>query len=92
MSTAPTLAEIEAARARIAPHLPVTPVSHATMLSEELGKHITIKWDNKFRTGSFKERGALNFLLNLDQAARAKGICTASAGNHALGVSYHAQR
>lgn len=92
MSTAPTLAEIEAARARIAPHLPVTPVSHATLLSEELGKHITIKWDNKFRTGSFKERGALNFLLNLDQAARAKGICTASAGNHALGVSYHAQR
>ena len=92
MSTAPTLAEIEAARARIAPHLPVTPVSHATLLSEELGKHITIKWDNKFRTGSFKERGALNFLLNLGQAARAKGICTASAGNHALGVSYHAQR
>lgn len=92
MSTILTLTEFEAARARLAPHLPVTPVSHATLLSEELGKQITIKWDNKFRTGSFKERGALNFLLSLDDAARTKGVCTASAGNHALGVSYHAQR
>lgn len=92
MSTSPTLAEIEAAQARIAPHLPVTPVTHATLLSEELGKTIRIKWDNKFRTGSFKERGALNFLLSLDPAVRAKGVCTASAGNHALGVSYHCSR
>lgn len=92
MSTSPTLAEIEAAQARIAPHLPVTPVSRATLLSEELGKTIHIKWDNKFRTGSFKERGALNFLLSLDPAVRAKGVCTASAGNHALGVSYHCSR
>jgi threonine dehydratase len=92
MSTSPTLAEIEAAQARIAPHLPVTPVTHATLLSEELGKTIHIKWDNKFRTGSFKERGALNFLLSLDPAVRAKGVCTASAGNHALGVSYHCSR
>lgn len=92
MGTSPTLAEIEAAKERLAPHLPVTPVSHAVSISEILGKHITIKWDNKLRTGSFKERGALNFLLCLDPAIRERGVCTASAGNHALGVSYHCQR
>lgn len=92
MATYPTLAEIEAARERLAPHLPITPVSHAVSMSEVLDKSITIKWDNKLRTGSFKERGALNFLLSLDPAVRARGVCTASAGNHALGVSYHSQR
>ena len=92
MVTSPTLAEIEAAKERLSPHLPVTPVSHAVSISEALGKHITIKWDNKLRTGSFKERGALNFLLSLDPSLRERGVCTASAGNHALGVSYHCQR
>jgi threonine dehydratase len=92
MGTSPTLAEIEAAKERLAPHLPVTPVSHAVSISEILGKHITIKWDSKLRTGSFKERGALNFLLRLDPNVRERGVCTASAGNHALGVSYHCQR
>jgi len=92
MSTFPTLADVEAARERLAPHLSVTPVSHAVSISEALGKQITIKWDSKLRTGSFKERGALNFLLSLDPAVRERGVCTASAGNHALGVSYHAQR
>ena len=92
MGKSPTLAEVEAARERLAPHLPVTPVSHAPSISEALGKHVTIKWDNKLRTGSFKERGALNFLLSLDPSVRERGVCTASAGNHALGVSYHSQR
>jgi threonine dehydratase len=92
MSTFPPLADIEAAKERLAAHLPVTPVSHAVSISEVLGKHITIKWDNKFRTGSFKERGALNFLLSLEPSIRERGVCTASAGNHALGVSFHAQR
>jgi threonine dehydratase len=92
MGAFPTLVEIEAAKERLAAHLPVTPVSHAASISEALGKHIAIKWDNKFRTGSFKERGALNFLLSLDPAIRQRGVCTASAGNHALGVSFHSQR
>jgi threonine dehydratase len=92
MGASPNLADIEAAKERLSAHLPVTPVSHAVSISEVLGKYITIKWDNKFRTGSFKERGALNFLLSLDPAVRERGVCTASAGNHALGVSYHCQR
>jgi threonine dehydratase len=92
MTTPPTIAQAEAARKRLSEHLPVTPTSHALSISETLGKQITIKWDNKLRTGSFKERGALNFLLSLDPEVRARGVCTASAGNHALGVSYHSQR
>lgn len=92
MTTAPTLSEIEAARERLRPHLPVTPVSAALSISEKINKRLHIKWDNKLRTGSFKERGALNFLLRLPPEVQRRGVCTASAGNHALGVSYHAQR
>jgi threonine dehydratase len=92
MTTPPTISQAEAARERLSAHLPITPTSHALSISETLGKQITIKWDNKLRTGSFKERGALNFLLSLDPKVRARGVCTASAGNHALGVSYHSQR
>ncbi len=92
MSSLPKLSDFEAARARLAPHLPVTPVSQALSLSEELGRDVYLKWDNKLRTGSFKERGALNFLLSMDKKALSQGVCTASAGNHALGLSFHAQR
>ena len=92
MSPLPQLSDIEAARTRLAPYLQVTPLTRAASLSEELQRDIFLKWDNKLRTGSFKERGALNFLLSLDKAALARGVCTASAGNHALGLSFHAQR
>ena len=65
-----TLSDIEAARGRIAPYLPVTPVTTALGLSEEFNRTIYCKWDHKLRTGAFKERGALNFLLNLDISAQ----------------------
>lgn len=92
MNTLPTLADIEAARARLASHLPVTPVTKALTISDELKRTVYLKWDNKLRTGAFKERGALNYLLCLDATTRARGVCAASAGNHALGLSYHASR
>lgn len=92
MSKAPTLADIQAAQARLAAFLPVTPVTDALGLSDEFKLALRCKWDNRFRTGSFKERGALNFLLSLDAAQRARGVCAASAGNHALALSFHAQR
>lgn len=91
-SLAPLVAQIESARVRIAPYLPVTPLTHALSLSDELKRSIHIKWDNKLRTGSFKERGALNFLLSLDPGQLERGVCAASAGNHALALSYHAHR
>jgi threonine dehydratase len=91
-SLAPLLAQIESARARISPYLPVTPLTHAGSLSDHCNRRIHIKWDNKMRTGSFKERGALNFLLSLTPAQLERGVCAASAGNHALALSYHAHR
>jgi threonine dehydratase len=76
----------------IGPTLPATPLVRSTGFSDFLLKDVYIKWDNKFTTGSFKERGALNFLLKLDADKRAKGVCAASAGNHALALSYHSSR
>lgn len=82
---------IESAWGRIRAALPVTPLTHSPALSEMLGREIFIKWENRHRTGSFKERGAVNFLaLHASEAAR--GVCAASAGNHALALSYHAAR
>ena len=83
---------IKAARAILAQHVPITPLTKAHGLSEQFCRTILCKWDNKLRTGSFKERGALYFLLGLSDEERQRGVCAASAGNHALAVSFHAQR
>jgi threonine dehydratase len=80
------------AQKALSEHLPITPLSEAFGLSEQLCRTIFCKWDNKLCTGSFKERGALYFLLGLNAEARKRGVCAASAGNHALAVSFHAQR
>jgi len=53
-------------------------------------QQVYLKLDNLQRTGSFKERGALNKLLSLSTEERAQGVIAASAGNHAQGVAYHA--
>ena len=88
----PTLSDIEAARRKLSPFLPVTPLTQASGLSAELGREIFCKWDNQLRSGAFKERGALFFLLNLTPEQLSRGVCAASAGNHALALSMHAQR
>ncbi len=72
--------------------LPITPLTYAHELSDQLGRDIYFKWDNKFRTGSFKERGAVNRIAHLAKQERVPGICAASAGNHALALSHHAAR
>lgn len=92
MTYFPSLEDLEAARARIAPYLSVTPVTKGITLSEDLNRNVYLKWDNKLRTGAFKERGALNFLLSMPEEALQRGVVAASAGNHALGLSSHAQR
>ncbi len=91
-SRAPSLHDIEAARGRLSPYLSSTPISLSPGLSELVDRTVHIKWDNKFRTGSFKERGALNFLLRLPEEQLRRGVCAASAGNHALALSFHAKR
>lgn len=84
-----TLSEIRAARRRIAGGVIVTPCPESIPLSEIVGARIYCKLENFQRTGSFKERGARNALLQLDPARRRRGVVAASAGNHALGLAYH---
>jgi threonine dehydratase len=69
-----------------------TPTIAAPALSELAGAEIHLKLETVHRTGSFKERGALNKLLRLDVSQRRAGVVAMSAGNHAQGVAYHARR
>jgi len=83
------LADIVAARDRIADGVAVTPCPYSSRLSELTGCTIFCKLDYLHPTGSFKERGARNALLLLDGASRSRGVIAASAGNHALALCYH---
>lgn len=86
-----TLAMIRTAARRIADGVVVTPCLESIPLSELTGARVFCKLDNEQRTGSFKERGARNALLQLPPAQRRRGVIAASAGNHALGLAYHGQ-
>lgn len=83
------LSDIRAARRRIASGVIRTPCTDSIPLSEITGSRVACKLDNFQRTGSFKERGARNALLRLSAAQRRRGVVSASAGNHALGLAYH---
>ena len=89
MTAAVTLADVRAARERIAGGILHTPCPESLPLSELTGLRIFCKLDLMQRTGSFKERGARNALLLLDEPQRRRGVVAASAGNHALGLAYH---
>ena len=86
------LAAVEAAAARIEGQVLRTPCRRSHTLSEILDTAIWLKFENQQYTASFKERGALNRLLDLTAAERAAGVIAMSAGNHAQGVAYHARR
>lgn len=87
-----TLADVEAAAARIAGAVAATPFLLSQTLSRKLGAEVWLKFENLQFTASFKERGALNKLLSLTPEERDRGVIAASAGNHAQGVAYHAGR
>jgi threonine dehydratase len=89
--TAPTLADVEAARARIAGHARVTPVYGSETLSRRSGRKVWLKAENLQRTGSFKVRGAVNKMSLLGDAERAAGVIAASAGNHGQAVAWAAR-
>ena len=84
-----SLADVEAARERIAGGIYVSPCVESIPLSQLTGAHVFCKLDYLQRTGSFKERGARNALLLLNDEQRKRGVIAASAGNHAQGVAYH---
>ncbi len=69
-----------------------TPVVHAARLSLHLGIDLYLKLENLQHTNAFKARGALNKLLTLDPTQRKNGVIACSAGNHAQGVAFHAQK
>jgi len=79
------------AKRRIDSHIVHTPFLQSTVLSADLGLDVWFKLENLQATGSFKARGALNTLLTLSESDKARGVITASAGNHAQGVCYAAR-
>ena len=87
-----TIADVHAAHARIADAIVRTPTLISRTLSELTGATVYLKFENLQFTAAYKERGALNTLLLLSDAAKAKGVIAASAGNHAQGLAYHAHR
>ncbi|MET0249581.1 MAG: threonine ammonia-lyase [Sphingobium sp.] len=87
-----TVDDILAARARITGAIVRTPTLVSQTFSEMLGCQVYLKFENLQFTAAYKERGALNRLLTLDEEARAKGVIAASAGNHAQGLAYHGKR
>jgi threonine dehydratase len=87
-----TLQDIEAAMTRIRGSIPVTPLVLSEWFSNLTGSSVYFKLENLQFTGSFKERGALNRILTMTPEERERGVITASAGNHAQAVAYHAVR
>lgn len=87
-----SLADVRAAAARIAGAVVHTPCLRSETLSRIARADIWVKFENLQFTASFKERGALNTLLQLGDEERRRGVIAMSAGNHAQGVAYHAGR
>jgi threonine dehydratase len=92
MSLPITLADIEAAAERIKGAVVRTPTMLSRILSERTGATVYVKFENLQHTGAYKERGALNKLLLMDEDRRARGVIAASAGNHSQAVAFHASR
>ena len=87
-----TLQDVQGAAARIAGAVVRTPCLRSETLSRIAKADVWVKFENLQFTASFKERGALNTLLQLTPDERKRGVIAMSAGNHAQGVAYHAGR
>ena len=87
MTAIPATADVMAAQKRIAPYAVRTPLVESPILGERIGGKVFLKLELMQRTGSFKFRGALNRILLIPEAERAKGVVAFSSGNHAQGVA-----
>ena len=87
-----TLQDIRDAATRLQGQVLDTPCVESKTLSQIVGAQVFLKFENLQFTASFKERGACNRLTLLSEDERARGVVAMSAGNHAQGVAYHAQR
>ena len=90
--TLPTIDDIRAAATRIDGAVVRTPTLRSRTLSEIVGAELWLKFENLQFTAAYKERGALNKLLQLTDDERQRGVIAASAGNHAQAVAYHGKR
>ncbi|HXF62420.1 MAG TPA: hydroxyectoine utilization dehydratase EutB [Caldilineaceae bacterium] len=90
--TAVELRDIYRARVGMAGIARRTPLVHSAGLSAHTGAEVYLKLENQQETGSFKVRGAANFLVSMEPAARARGVVTVSTGNHGRAVAYVARR
>src|SRR5579863_9039454 len=91
MSEPLSLAQIQAARQRIAPCIRRTPLTPSASLSERLRTNVYVKLEMFQKTGSFKVRGAFNKALSLRPEERGRGIVGVSGGNHAQAIGYVAR-
>jgi len=87
-----TFADIQAAAARLKGHVERTPLRHSKTLSTITGAEVWVKFENLQFTAAYKERGALNKLLQLTDEEKKRGVIAASAGNHSQGMAYHGAR
>ncbi|EIZ80997.1 threonine dehydratase [Novosphingobium sp. Rr 2-17] len=87
-----TAADVRAAAERIRGNIVRTPTLYSATLSAMTGAEIWLKFENLQFTAAYKERGALNALLQLPEERKSRGVIAASAGNHAQGLSYHGTR
>jgi threonine dehydratase len=90
--TPPTIDDIRAAAARIEGAVVKTPMLKSRVLSDLIEADVWLKFENLQFTAAYKERGALNKLLQLTDEERKRGVIAASAGNHAQAVAYHGRR
>ena len=86
-----TLNDVKAAHGKIREHVNLSPCNVSPRLSNQLGCKLHLKMENLQRTGAYKDRGAMNAVLNLDDAQKKAGVIAASAGNHAQGLAFAAQ-
>ena len=91
-TTSDLLTSIREAADRIRGSVYHTPCPHSAKLSKATGQQVYLKLENLQMTGAYKERGALNKILQLRPEESRRGVIAASAGNHAQGVAYHATR
>ncbi len=87
MYTRPTFTDVLKARKRIAPYLTKTPLLHYAGLSKVLGFEAYVKHENMQPTGAFKIRGGINLVSQLSPEEKAKGVITASTGNHGQSIA-----
>ena len=86
----PDLADVLAARARIAPYLRPTPLYRYPVLDTLTGARLRVKHENHQPVGAFKVRGGVNLISQLSPAERDRGVASASTGNHGQSIAYAA--